>query len=35
MVLVSTNATFMEDNNMMDQKPNDRFDFKKLSDTPR
>ena len=34
-VLVSTNAIFLEDDYMMDQKPNDRFDLWELSDTTK
>ena len=34
-VLLSTNVVFMEDGYMMDRKPNDRFDLRELSDTPR
>ena len=30
-VLASTNAIFLEDNYIMDQKPNDRFDLRELS----
>ena len=33
-VLVSNNVVFLEDDYMMDQKHNDRFDFRELSDTP-
>ena len=34
-VLVSTNTIFLEDNYMIDRKPNDRFDLRELSDTPK
>ena len=34
-VLVSTNTTFLEDDYMMDRKPNDRFDLMELIYTPR
>ena len=34
-ILVSTNAIFLEDDYVMDQKSNDRFDLRELSDTPR
>ena len=34
-ILVSTNSIFMDDNYMMDQKPNDKFDIRELFDTPR
>ena len=34
-VLVSTNAIFLEDDYMMDQKSNDRFDLRELFDTLR
>ena len=32
---MSTNAIFLEDDYVMDQKSNDRFDLRELSDTPR